>query len=284
MPIVSARMKSTWETILNTASRVSVVVPHHNSSQTIGRCLDSILSQTLRPVAVIVVDDKSDDRELGVLKSVIAGYGDPRLHIIELRENAGPAGARNAGWDLVESEYVAFCDSDDWWHPQKLEVQFGVMSLTGAEISGSLRGTRIDGGIGEEIRGVPFCRMVGMRDMLIRNVLPTSTVVVPTFGEWRFNPNRRYAEDAELWHIILSRVGPAAFVDVELAYDSKEAIWASGLSSAIWKMIGGEFETFWLSKRRGIISSAELLAAWSFLILRVVRRLIRFGLWRVKRI
>lgn len=100
---------------------VSVLIPTFNRARVIRRCVDSALSQTYRPLEIIVVDDGSTDDT----RAVLASYGDKVVYIYQ--ENAGLASARNVGLAVANGEYVAFLDSDDLWMPWKLEVQVGIM-------------------------------------------------------------------------------------------------------------------------------------------------------------
>lgn len=96
---------------------VSVIIPSHNRRGTLGRCLDSVLKQTVRPDAIILVDDGSTD---GTTDWVGENY--PQVTVIE-QKNQGVSAARNAGIRKAETEWVAFLDSDDRWLPTKLEKQ-----------------------------------------------------------------------------------------------------------------------------------------------------------------
>ena len=96
---------------------VSVVIPSYNAAATVCDTVDSILAQTLPPSQVIVIDDGSSDDTAARL----AAYGDRVLY--RRQANAGPSAARNHGVRLCEQPLVAFLDSDDVWHPRKLELQ-----------------------------------------------------------------------------------------------------------------------------------------------------------------
>lgn len=87
----------------------SVIVPAYNAEKTIGRCIDSLLNQTLKSIEVIVVDDGSTDNTSLVCNS----YCDERLKLI-YKENGGVSSARNKGLEIANGEYILFCDSDDW--------------------------------------------------------------------------------------------------------------------------------------------------------------------------
>lgn len=98
---------------------ISVVIPAYNRANTIRRCLDSVLSQTLSPLEVIVVDDCSKDKTAEVVQS----YSDPRVRLITLTRNAGAQAARNHGIHEAKGDWIAFQDSDDEWLKDKLEKQ-----------------------------------------------------------------------------------------------------------------------------------------------------------------
>ncbi len=105
---------------------VSVVIPTYNRARFIARTLRSVLGQTVAPVDVTVVDDEStDDTE-----AVCAEFA-PSVRYVRQR-NAGPSAARNRGIRESRGEWIAFLDSDDVWHPRKLEVQLAALSATGA--------------------------------------------------------------------------------------------------------------------------------------------------------
>jgi glycosyltransferase involved in cell wall biosynthesis len=105
-------------------SRVSVIIPYFNSQDTIIRALNSVNSQTLLPHEVIIVNDFSDDNETKkILQNLVQNNWNFKLIIIHLTKNMGPGNARNIGWNNATGEYIAFLDSDDSWHPLKLEIK-----------------------------------------------------------------------------------------------------------------------------------------------------------------
>lgn len=98
---------------------VSVIIPAYNESGSIADAIDSVLGQTYTDIELIVVDDCSTDDT----PEVVRGYDDDRLTYIRHGTNRGAAAARNTGIRQAEGEYIAFLDSDDHWHPTKLERQ-----------------------------------------------------------------------------------------------------------------------------------------------------------------
>lgn len=96
---------------------ISVVIPTYNYGKYVGQAIESALSQTRAPLEVIVVDDGSTDDT----PEVLAAYGD-RIRAIR-QDNAGLSAARNAGIAAARGTHIALLDSDDAWHPRKLELQ-----------------------------------------------------------------------------------------------------------------------------------------------------------------
>lgn len=97
---------------------VSVVMPIYNAADYLRPALDSVISQTLRDVEIICVDDGSTDHSLAILKEY--QKRDPRVRIVT-ETNAGPAKARNNGLRRARGEYLSFLDADDFFEPTMLE-------------------------------------------------------------------------------------------------------------------------------------------------------------------
>jgi hypothetical protein len=94
---------------------VSVIIPAHNSANSLALSVDSALCQTVPPHEIIVINDGSTDGTADVARR----YGD-RIVFLE-QENAGQGAARNAGLAVASGEYIAFLDADDYWQPEFLE-------------------------------------------------------------------------------------------------------------------------------------------------------------------
>ncbi|WP_136659100.1 glycosyltransferase family 2 protein [Nitratireductor sp. XY-223] len=100
----------------------TVLVPAFNAEDTIAEALDSILSQTIPPKRVIVVDDGSTD---GTARAV-AAYGN-QVTLIK-QENRGVAAATNVAIRAVKTPLMAALDADDIWHADKMERQLGFLA------------------------------------------------------------------------------------------------------------------------------------------------------------
>lgn len=99
--------------------KISVIIPTYNRAHLITRAIDSVREQTYDNLEIIVVDDASTDNT----EAVVTCLGDHRIIYKKLAENGGAAHARNVGVECAGGELIAFLDSDDCWHPKKLEKQ-----------------------------------------------------------------------------------------------------------------------------------------------------------------
>ncbi|KMY51894.1 glycosyltransferase [Peribacillus loiseleuriae] len=91
--------------------KVSIIVPIYNVESYLSRCLDSLLSQSLKEIEIIAVNDGSIDNSLEMLKQY--AKEDKRIVIIE-KENGGVSSARNEGLLVAKAPYIGFVDPDDW--------------------------------------------------------------------------------------------------------------------------------------------------------------------------
>lgn len=103
---------------------VSVIVPNFNGGPYIRQALDSIVSQSYKNLEIIVIDDGSTDDSVEVLTEYAAKTTEMTL---VLQQNAGVAVARNKGISVARGDYIAFLDSDDYWHPEKLSLQIDIL-------------------------------------------------------------------------------------------------------------------------------------------------------------
>lgn len=108
---------------------VGVVIPTFNSAATIERALESVVGQTRLPAEVIVIDNGSEDDTVARVRTFASRHQSLAWTIEASPTNVGPGAARNRGWNLANSDLIAFLDSDDSWHPEKLRLQSETVSL-----------------------------------------------------------------------------------------------------------------------------------------------------------
>lgn len=105
---------------------VSIVMPAYNAANYIGKTIESIQHQSHTSWELIVVDDCSSDNTVDLVKK--ASEEDFRIRLVPLDANyGGPAGPRNIGVKESRYDLISFCDSDDIWHPLKLEKQLALI-------------------------------------------------------------------------------------------------------------------------------------------------------------
>ncbi|EQB34620.1 hypothetical protein M947_10510 [Sulfurimonas hongkongensis] len=98
---------------------ISVVIPTYNRYKVLQRALASVYAQTYKPKEVIIIDDGSTDKTPQITKDF------PNITYI-YQKNAGVSSARNMGIKYVKYEWIAFLDSDDEWHKDKLKEQLNL--------------------------------------------------------------------------------------------------------------------------------------------------------------
>ena len=96
---------------------VSVVIPNYNYAIYLKQCIDSVLSQTYSNLEIILVDDGSNDNSLEVARQF-----EDKIKIVT-QTNLGVNAARNNGIKEAVGEFIAICDSDDYWVNSKIERQ-----------------------------------------------------------------------------------------------------------------------------------------------------------------
>lgn len=189
---------------------VSVVMPAYNAENYIAQAIASVQAQSVTQWQLLVIDDCSQDGTCAIVEA-LSGQ-DSRIRLFRNEENMGTARSRNRGLELSQGQYVAFLDSDDIWHSQKLERQIAAAQAGGADVVFTSYAI-----IGND--GQPRCndfvvpRQTDFRQMLRKNVVGCSTVLISAAAaeKYRFQEDV-FHEDYALW-LTMIRDG-AVFVGV----------------------------------------------------------------------
>ena len=190
---------------------ISVIIPAFNRAHTLPKALDSVLSQTLKPREIIVVDDGSTDET----NAVLANY--PGLCIIS-QDNRGVSAARNVGIEKAGGEWLAFLDSDDEWLKEKLEKQWDTICIddklichteeiwirNGQRVNPMKKHKKFGGMIYE--RCLPLCVISPSSVMIHRSVFKDVGV---------FDESLEVCEDYDLWLRICAKYS-VLFIDEPL--------------------------------------------------------------------
>lgn len=191
--------------------KVSIITPAFNSEKYILKCYDSIKEQTLDDWEWIVIDDGSLDRTRDIIGEISSV--DERVKFIKNATNSGAAISRNKGIDIAKGKYIAFIDSDDLWHCEKLERQYNFMQKD--KIDFSFTAYEVINELGTETlytvdKTAPS--EVGYESHLKKGAtLGCSTVMLKrsSIGDMRM-PDLRSGQDYAFWLMIL-KSGTSAF-------------------------------------------------------------------------
>lgn len=100
---------------------ISVIIPVYNGERYLAAAIESVLTQSLPPTEILIIDDGSTDQSLAVAQRYT-----PQLRCHSL-PHGGPGAARNQGVTLAQGDYLAFLDADDLWLPAKLAGQLAYL-------------------------------------------------------------------------------------------------------------------------------------------------------------
>lgn len=110
---------------------ISIIIPVYNVEKYLRRCLDSVLNQTFQDWQAICVNDGSPDNSAEILEEY--ARRDKRF-VVVTKENGGLSDARNAGMAVATGDYVMYLDSDDFIHPQTMEIAYSLAQRDGSDI------------------------------------------------------------------------------------------------------------------------------------------------------
>ena len=190
----------------NTSPLVSIITPSYNSADFITDTIDSVRSQTYSNWEMIIIDDHSSDQTVKVVKAIIKQ--EPRIRLIERRENGGPARTRNAGLKEATGRYVAFLDSDDQWLPNKLTKQVNFMESNDLVFTHTAYNrVQIDAEGQDEVKEVKVPPTLTYKQLLRENVIGCLTVMVNQEKTGKLQMvDMRQRQDYALW-LALTRKG-----------------------------------------------------------------------------
>jgi len=220
-------------------------MPTYNSAATISAALGSVLSQTMPPAEMIVVDDHGGDDTLNIVEALRPAFEarDIALRCIRLPANRGPASARNGGMQVAVGSYIAFLDADDVWRDDKLALvtrqlnTFDGVCMFHAYTESSQFDELLAASPVEPVR-------LGMTALLLHNRAQTSCVVIRRRPQVQFDEAMRYCEDYDLW-LRMVESGPALMLaGPALTRLGRPQLSSGGLSGNRTKMRLGEMRVY----------------------------------------
>lgn len=198
----------------STNALISIITPTYNSIQFIEETIRSIIKQTYQNWELLITDDCSTDGTWTLLKEYVKRDG--RIKIFRLDVNSGAGVARNNSIKHAKGQYIAFCDSDDQWKPNKLEVQLSFMEKNNCALSYS--SYSIVSEKGTEIGDVIAKSEINHRVMLRNNYIGCLTAMYDTQKLGKvYMPEIRKRQDWALWLLILKKTDKACGIKESLA-------------------------------------------------------------------
>jgi glycosyltransferase involved in cell wall biosynthesis len=206
--------------------RITVAIAVYNGAATLRATLDSVLSQTLEPIEILVVNDGSTDGTASILQQYAS-----RLTVIE-QSNRGLAASRNVLCQHARGDLIAFLDADDIWHPNYLRVQvdqFKRFPVAAALFTGHLNFyTTSD--LHWDMRMLPddaAAELIPSVEFIERYTRKTGPFASPSYccvprsileslGRNPFDDRVRVCDDAYLFYL-LAMTGPIAYTSTPLA-------------------------------------------------------------------
>lgn len=251
--------------------KISVVIPAYNAEKSLFRALESVISQTLKPFEIIVVNDGSKDSTEKIANEFIQKNSDFNIKLIS-KLNGGVSSARNAGLKNAVGDYIALLDSDDEWFLDKLEKQIQVFNNNSSiSFVGGLIFEPLNGKKGELIE-------IDLSKLIFKNYFQPSTVIfkreiIETIG--LFDETQNYAEEGNYFMRIASEYKCCLMNEQIVLYDQgKKGFGQSGLSANLKEMEKGELKNLKFAYNKGYISFLKYGIAVVFSILKYFRRVL----------
>ena len=248
---------------------VSIIVPTYNSNKYVIDTIESILHQTYNGWELLITDDCSTDNTWSILKKY-AGE-DNRIKIFKLTKNQGPGLARNNSIKHAAGRYIAFCDSDDKWYPDKLRKQISFMKEKDCALSYS--SYKVIDESGGDLGRVLSKKTVDYKVMLRNNYIGCLTAMYDTQKVGKlYMPEIRKRQDWALWLKILKMTNAAYGIQESLAIYRKHN---NSVSTNKIKLIKYNYEIYRNIEEFSLIKSLAKIFVFFFYYFSAKRNFIR---------
>jgi glycosyltransferase involved in cell wall biosynthesis len=260
---------------------ISVIIPCYRASSFLERAVISVISQTLLPKELILIDDASPDG--GKTKAMIEQLKEYALKknigisvsSIYLDVNVGPGGARNFGWSKATQPWIAFLDADDAWLSDKLRIQWEwISNQPDAQLVGHLHHEYHEGMGKALVSKDVIASRIYFGQMLVANRFYTRTVMLRKDLPFRFQ-NGDFTEDYLLWLEIILAGYPAFVINQDLSVSFRPEYSVGGYSGQLWIHEKRELRAWIFLYQAKKISLFTLAIALSWSYLKYLRRVIK---------
>lgn len=264
--------------------KTSVIIPCYRSSNTIERAVKSVVDQSYKAYEVILIEDFSNDenKTINKLKELKVFYKNQiKIILINNSCNKGPGFSRNVGWEEAKGTYIAFLDSDDSWHLDKLKIQLKyIVKNSYVDAVCNLDQFNLINKyykIKEKHDWNP--KKVKYRNMLFKNIVSTRSVIINRRIKSRFKNDVWYSEDYALWLEILAKGGVIHRLPFVLSFYYKNQYSNVGLTSHLFKFFKSELSIIQLQP---VGSRKELIIKMFAIIFCIIKFLKRIFIYSIK--
>jgi teichuronic acid biosynthesis glycosyltransferase TuaG len=205
---------------MNNLPTVTIVMPAYNAASYITATIESVLKQSFTDYELLVINDCSKDNTAKIVELYCAR--DKRVQLINLSVNKGaPAGPRNIGIQQAKGKWIAFLDSDDIWHPNKLERQLNLLKNTGARFCSTRMMDFVDEStLKLKDAGPEEYEWISFTKQLIKYRTPTSSVIAEKvlMQHNLFNEDMSFKarEDLDCWLRCHEEIGKSVKITVPM--------------------------------------------------------------------
>lgn len=217
---------------------VSIIMPSYNSSSFVEQSIESILAQTYTNWELLITDDCSSDNTVQVIQRY--ADNDERIKLNVLNVNSGAGTARNESIKRARGRFIAFCDSDDRWKPEKLERQVDFMLKNGYELT--FTSYDVCDETGSKIGTIKSKKRIGYFGLLCDNGIGCLTAIYDTqrIGKIYMSSIRK-RQDWGLWLTIIKQTKYAYGMQNDYLSIYRRG---RGISSNKWKLIKSNYAVY----------------------------------------
>lgn len=268
---------------------VSVILPCYKSADTVAMALKSAAFQTRPPAEILILDDGSPDNSKAVIENTIKDIQDKtpsKIRFFPFEKNRGVYVVRNEALRQSTQPFIAFLDSDDYWHPQKLEIQYSFFEKD-PDLALSCHGVKFRDGIPDtldrfETHYEPSTKILKHANVLFRNVMITISVMIRKPDNLEFDESKKRGSDMLFWLETVLKGGKAMWIRDYMSFTAKPLYGAGGLSGNIWKSEMAQQDNLDKLWKRGYISLPYSLFLRLFSFAKMIRRYFIYALRVIK--
>lgn len=192
---------------------ITVVIPCYNASNHLFKCIQALNAQTNKDFEVIFVDDASIDNTVEVINNLTQNVSF-NYSLVTCKKNKGPANARNLAIKKTNTEFITFCDSDDWYDETYIESMYSALKKNHTDIVFCGYKVVNEKGCIEERKIIERSTVLEIRDALTFDVDSLCMMMVKTsIMKKHMLPDIRNGEDMAVVPLLLIDANQCLFLE-----------------------------------------------------------------------